>query len=457
MIRRAASAAAVVVLLAATPTAAEAATDLQAIVDGAEPGAVIELEAGTYRGGVVIDKPLTLRPAGDGEVVVDGGGVGTVITVDAPDVTIEGLVVRASGDTLDREEAGIYVNEPRAKILDNRLEDVLFGIFLHQAPDSVVRGNTIGAKDLFIARRGDGLRLWESHRTLVADNVVDGGRDAVFWFCDELTIRGNRISNGRYGLHFMYSDAVVVEGNALIDNSVGSYLMYSKDLTLRRNLISGNNGPSGYGVGLKDMDGAELADNLIVGNRVGVFLDNSPQTVGVTQEFHGNLVAYNQIGILFLPSVRGNVFWANAFVDNSVQVGVQGGGRFSGNAWTHEGIGNHWSDYAGYDADGDGIGDVPYRLDDLYDALLDRNPEIMLFAETPAAKALDLAARAFPVIEPRPKVVDEAPLVRPPRLPDPPFDLGVEPGPALFVASTLMLAFAGAVVGSARRPWRSSR
>ena len=429
--------------------AAQEPTDLQALIDDAAPGAVLDLAAGTYRGGVTIDKPLTIRS--DGAAVIDGGDDDTVITVEAPDVTLEGLVVRGSGDTLDREDSGIYVKAPRARIVDNRLEDVLFGIFLHQAPDSVVERNVIGAKDVFVARRGDGIRLWESHRTVVADNVVDGGRDAVFWFCDDLEIRGNRISNGRYGLHFMYSDRALVEANALIDNSVGSFLMYSKDLVLRRNLISGNNGPSGYGVGLKDMDGARLEDNLLVGNRVGVFLDNSPQTVGIEQWFRGNLFAYNQIGALFLPSVKNNVFWENSFVDNTVQVTVQGGGRFSGNRWTNDGVGNHWSDYAGYDADGDGIGDVPYRLDDLYDHLLDRNPEIMLFSETPAARALDLAARAFPVIKPRPKVEDPAPLIRPPAPPEPPFDLGVQPSATLLVGSIAMMAFAVVVVLSTRR------
>jgi nitrous oxidase accessory protein len=427
----------------------DASVDLQAIIDQASPGAVIELAPGTYAGGITIEKPLTLRASGD--VIIDGGGVGTVINVDASDVTLEGLVIRGSGDSLDRENAGVYVTAPRVRILDNRLEDVLFGVFLYQSPDSVVAGNIVVGKDLYVARRGDAIRLWESHRSLVEGNTIDGGRDTVFWFCDDVVIRGNLISNGRYGLHFMYSDRALVEGNALVDNSVGSFLMYSKDLVLRRNLISGNNGPSGYGVGLKDMDGAVLEANLLVGNRAGLFLDNSPQSVGIEQHFQGNLFAYNQIGVLFLPSVQGNVFWENSFIDNTVQVAVQGGGDFKGNTWTRDGVGNHWSDYAGYDADGDGLGDVPYRLDDLYDYLLDRNPEVMIFADTPASRALDLAARAFPVIQPRPKVEDDRPLIAPPALPDPPFALEVETGMELLGASMAMLTLAAGTVLSTRR------
>ncbi len=434
-------------LLGAAPAASDG--DLQALIDAAAPGATIELPAGVYRGDITIDKTLTLR--GTGGTVIEGTGTGTVVTVLAPDVTLEGLVIRRSGDSLDREHAGISVKAPRVKVVDNRLEDVLFGIFLYQSPDSVIRGNTVVSKDLFIARRGDAIRMWESHRTVVEGNVVDGARDVVLWFCDDAVIRGNLIANGRYGLHFMYSDRATIEDNALIDNSVGSFLMYSKDLVLRRNLISGNNGPAGYGVGLKDMDGSRLEDNLLVGNRAGVFLDNSPQSVGIEQTFEGNLFAYNQIGVLFLPSVKGNVFWGNSFVDNTVQVAVQGGGRFGGNTWTRDGIGNYWSDYAGYDADGDGFGDVPYRLDDLYDHLLDRNPELMLFADTPASRALDLAARAFPVIKPRPKVRDDRPLITPPPVPEPPFDLEVRPGGSLLAASILMLGVATTTVFAAQR------
>ena len=343
-----------------TATPAAAAGDLQAMIDAAEPGSVITVPTGTYDGNVVIDKPLTL--IGEGWPVIDGHGSGNVIEVLAPDVTISGFVIVNTGSSLDQENAGISVEEPRVTIVDNRLEDVLFGIFLRRSEGSLIAANEIGATGFDLARRGDGIRLWESPGSVIEGNVVRGGRDTVLWFSDDLILRDNEFTNGRYGIHFMYSDRAVVERNNLSGNSVGGFLMYSHDLTLKDNLITNNHGPSGYGIGLKDMDGLMATGNHLIGNRVGFYFDNSPATPGVEHRLEHNLFAYNEIGVLFLPSVTGNLFTKNAFVDNGEQVGVQGGGDFGDqNSWADAGVGNHWSDFAGYDADNDGVGDISYR------------------------------------------------------------------------------------------------
>ena len=182
-------------------TSAQSDFDLRAAVAAARPGATIHVPAGIYPAPLVIDKPLTL--IGEGMPTIQGDGTGDVVEINAPDVTLRGFVVRGSGDSLDAENAGITVGGKHVTIENNRVEDSLFGIYLHNAPDSVLRGNTVVGKDLPISRRGDGLKIWYSANTLVEDNSVHDSRDAVIWFSPGTTVRGNTMEHNRYGFHFM--------------------------------------------------------------------------------------------------------------------------------------------------------------------------------------------------------------------------------------------------------------
>ena len=56
--------------------AAAAEVPLQPLSDAAEPGSTLLLEAGTYGGGVIVDKPLTITATD--LVVVDGHNVDSV-------------------------------------------------------------------------------------------------------------------------------------------------------------------------------------------------------------------------------------------------------------------------------------------------------------------------------------------------------------------------------------------
>jgi nitrous oxidase accessory protein NosD len=49
-----------------------------------------------------------------------------------------------------------------------------------------------------------------------------------------------------------------------------------------------------------------------------------------------------------------------------------------------------------YDEDGDGIGEIPYTSESLFESLIDAKPELRIFGFSPVAKAIELASRAFP-------------------------------------------------------------
>ena len=440
---------------AGTPARGQAASpvafDLNAALAAAQPGDTIRVPAGEYAGPLIVDKPLILE--GDEGAVIQGPGDGDVVRLTAPGITLRGFTVRGTGISLDREHAAISVEAPGALVENNRVEDALFGIYLKKAADTVVRGNTILGKDLPISRRGDGIKIFYSDNSLLEGNMLRDSRDALIWFSPGTDVIGNVFEHGRYGMHFMQTSDHHIEGNVLRNNSVGIYLMYGTDYVLRNNLMLENRGPSGYGLGLKEVDRTLIEGNGFVSNRIGIYNDLSPLRPENTVELADNLFAYNEIGLLFLPNVRRNFFSGNNFVDNAEQVNISGGGELAGNEWSVDGRGNYWSDYVGFDADRDGVGDLPYATRSLYESMLAKHPELRLFQHSPAADALDLAAKAFPIFAPRPIMADPDPLTAPVQAPPLPLAPGMEaPAPlAGGLASAAMLGLALAVLAAGVR------
>jgi len=387
----------------------------QEALDRSLDGDVITVTSGNHFGNYVIDKSITIN--GVDWPVFDGGGSGNVFTVDAPDVTLNGLVIENSGNKLKNEDAGVEVNAPNVVIAGNRIQNTLFGVYLKQAPFGLIRDNVITGMDLEVQRRGDGIRVWYSSDTVIEDNDVSLVRDVVLWYSERLVVRNNNIHDGRYGLHFMYDDDALVENNRLTSNSVGAFLMYSRRLQMIGNVVGDNRGPSGYGIGLKDLDDAYVEGNLFADNRVGAYVDNSPRELKSTVEFIDNVFVLNDFGVRLMPSVKRNQYTGNSFVDNQEQVQVAGRGTIKENTWAVDGVGNYWSDYAGFDADNDGVGDVVYKSEKLFENLTDRHPNLRLLTFSPVTQAVDFAAKSFPFVRPEPKLTDPSPLVAPGKVP----------------------------------------
>lgn len=381
-------------------------TTITAALADAQTGDTIEVQGGTYPA-LVVEKSVNL--VGVAWPIIDGQGDGAVMVIAAPDVQFSGFLVRGSGNEPDRNHAGITVTAPRAVVEGNRLEDVLFGVYVAEGEDTVVRGNDItGKAEYETGRKGDGIRLWYSPRVIVEQNIIHETRDIVVWYSPDVVIRENVVQNGRYGVHLMYCDNATITDNQLLNNSVGAYAMYSNNVTITNNLISGQRGPSGYALGFKDADNVLVVNNVLVDNGGGIFLDGTPFSPQGFGRFENNIIAFNDIGVTLQPAVKGNVFSGNTFWENVAQMTIQGGGTPGSNEWQ----GNFWSDYTGFDADGDGFGDVPYQAERFFENLTDQEPRLRMLAYSPATQALEFAAQSFPIIRPQPKLTDSAPMMR---------------------------------------------
>ncbi len=378
----------------------------------AHDGDTIVVPAGSYHEHVVVDRAVRLvgRPG----AIIDGGGVGTVVRITASGAELRGLTIRGSGDSYTSEDAGIRLDHAASvRIADTRIEGALFGIFVVQADQCVIEGSTVVGKDLPVVRRGDGIRLWYSSGCRLAGNRVERSRDVIVWYSAGTVVEDNVVRTSRYGLHYMYSNDNVFRRNKFEDNQVGAAVMYSRRVELTDNAFSYSSGPAAYGLLLKDADDIFIVGNRFVHNTTGLFFDGAPQSKNGRVDVRGNLVARNDVGVALEPLSRDIRFWENAFVGNRSQVQIVGTGTAESNVWAVDGRGNYWSDAAVYDRDGDGVSELPYRVESTYEALADRYPELAFFDGTAGAEAIDFAARLFPIFAPRPKFVDTHPLVHP--------------------------------------------
>jgi nitrous oxidase accessory protein len=387
-------------------------TTIQDALAAAAEGDRIEVHGGVHAGPLRVEKRVTLE--GVGWPVIAGDGRDSVVFLSAPGIVLRGFEVRASGVEPDRDDSGIVVAAAGISVEGNRLRDVLVGIFVSQADGAILRGNDISGKPQYdLGRKGDGIRLWYSQGALIENNYLHETRDVVMWYSSNAVVRANRIEAGRYGIHLMYSHQTLIEENVLRDNSVGIFAMYSKGIILRQNDIRQQRGSSGYALGFKDADAVEVRGNLLVDNAVGIFIDNTPFTPGGYARFEGNIIAFNDIGVVLLTSTSGAQIEKNTFWENLEQAAIQGGGILEGNLWR----GNFWSDYTGFDADGDGQGETPYHAERSFENLTDREPLLRVLIYSPAAQAIELAAVSFPIFKPQPKLSDAQPGAQPGALP----------------------------------------
>ena len=376
---------------------------LQPLVDAAEEGTVLTLEPGTYAGPVVVDKPLTID--GRGQVVIDGGGKGTVVLLDTDGATLKGLTLRNSGSSHNDLDSGVQVRGNFNVIKDNRIEDCLFGVDLQQSKNNIVRRNHISSKDVEIGMRGDAVRLWYSFDNQVTDNVIRNARDTVVWYSKDNLIARNDARGGRYSLHFMYSQTNTVEDNHYEGNTVGIFLMYSDGVIVRNNTITRSLGPAGVGIGFK-----ETSDAIIEGNRIlycanGLYLDVSPYQPETINQIRNNVISYNGVGVRWLNDWQGNEFTGNRFKGNITQIVVEGGKTANRNLWED----NHWDDYEGFDRDGDGVGDTPYQLYTYADRLWMDVPQAQFFKGSPILEVIDFLERLAPFSAPNLMVQDPRP------------------------------------------------
>lgn len=442
---------------ATTAATSMSAEDVQALITAAPVGSRVQVPAGSYRGHLVIDKPLVVEAAG--RVVLDGGGRGTVVTITSDDVTLRGFHVANTGGQIE-EGAAIKVVEAARVILErNHLESFYTGIAALGAKDLRIRDNVIvgsgqvsadaghaldgspsgqstAASDTHADHtgytdappdpaagpgprgQGDGISLWNTQAVTIASNTIAGVRDGIYLsYADAVLADSNEVRSSRYAVHSMFGAGITLFGNHISGNLAGIVLMYSKDVLVGRNaVIDHRSAGTGVGVAIKDVAGMRLAENVIARNRVGLRLEGTQRTAGAEATVLRNRISANSIGVSLTASADVG-FAANTFEGNLNDVYAAGQNVARRNDWSYQGTGNRWSAYAGYDLDADGVGDVPHTAGGVLQVVIAAAPALEVFGTSPALHVLASAQglweldRGAIVTDHSPRTDDPAPVL----------------------------------------------
>ncbi|MDX8367420.1 nitrous oxide reductase family maturation protein NosD [Cytobacillus sp. IB215665] len=377
-------------LLVVTPD-----TSIQQVINKAPEGGKVVITKGVYVENIIIEKPIYLI-AEEG-VVLHGNNTGSVITINSPEVIVEGFHITQSGR--DDNDAGIFVKSSNVTIKSNTFTDVHFGIYV-EGNDNLIVNNFITSYPVHFAKRGNGVHLFSGNNNVVKENTINEVQDGVYIdFATNSKVIDNEITQSRYAVHFMYGEGGVVQGNYLVSNINGLMIMASERIHIYANTFAKQLSYHGYGALIYDSDNITLMDNKIIQNSNGIALQNARQC-----EVNHNAVAGNHVGISILANNEGCKITNNNFMGNVAQIKLitEEKGFYN----------NYWDDYRSFDLSGDGIGEIPYKTGSMYNEILSRQPYIQFYFESPAIKMWTTVESMVPSLSVA-NIVDPFPLVEP--------------------------------------------
>lgn len=367
------------------PSPSSASFDLQAMIDQAKEGAVIQLKNQTYNGNITIDKPIEI--VGSEKTVIKGDGTGNVISVHAPKVKLRKLTVTHGG--MDRnsaeEYAAIKLYTNQNLVDDITVENSYHGIYLSQAHENTIqRVHISGLGKNEIANQGNGIHVYYSNQNKLIENTIEGTRDGMFFdYAHNNYIEKNTIRHTRYGLHYMYSDHNQFINNVFTFNTGGAAIMNSNHLSLTNNQFVFNYGHRSFGLLLLSANNIDITDNLFFLNQRGLYIDQS-----TNNKISGNQISKNQIGIELWASSNLQIFTNNHFNENTIPaVSLGGQGQ---NVWHENGIGNDWGkSFPLIDLNQDQIGDEKVSYHSSLHQLIEKQELTYLFLKSPAIKGYE--------------------------------------------------------------------
>ncbi len=372
-------------------------------VSTAREGDQIIIDGGLYfESNITIDKKLHI--IGKNNPIIDGSNSRTdeVFVIQADSVIIENLQIQNVGPSFVKDLAAIRVQRKQNFIIkNNTIVGTMFAIYLEYAENGEVSRNTITGTESNVLSAGNGIHAWNCQAIDIVGNTVINQRDGIYFeFVNDSRITNNVCKdNLRYGLHFMFSNDDEYSNNIFTNNNAGVAVMFSKNIIMHDNKFFNNWGGSSYGLLLKEIYDAEIYDNYFNKNSIGIRVEGSSRINYSNNDFINNGWGIKIAGGCYDNNITSNNFISNAF-DLSIESTI--------NSNTFDG--NYWSRNNGYDLNGDGIADEPYRPVELYNYIVTKTPEATILLRSIFLDIINLSEKVTPIFTPH-NVIDNTPLM----------------------------------------------
>ena len=273
---------------------------IQDAIDSAAPGDTIYVWAGVYYENIVVNKTLTIIGNSSSDTTINGGGSGSVVTLEANGVNITGFEITGSGGSAN--DAGInLVSTWYCRVRDNIITGNRHGIQLGLSRHNTIENNNV------TSNTGTGIRLrWISGLSSSTQN----------------TIANNTISDNAAGFYFAsYNDNNEIINNTVKDNNGHGISIYrSNSNQVINNTVTNN---SNNGISLDMVETTVVEANHVNHNNNGIWVASWTDSI----YSKSNIIRYNTMsnntryGLQMGPRSEYN-YASHNIISNSSQYGI---------------------------------------------------------------------------------------------------------------------------------------
>ncbi|MFB6187077.1 MAG: nitrous oxide reductase family maturation protein NosD, partial [Halobacteriaceae archaeon] len=154
---------------------------IQQALAAAEPNDTVRLKGWFNATPVVNTTGITVTSVAGHRAVINGSAEGNVLTINATNVTIAHLWIRNSGYHPAKNDAAIWVDGDGTRVVNVRLTEFTFGIWLNGVSGAYIANNTIVGRERIhpLTMRGNGIQVWKTTDSVIAHNRITDVRDGV--------------------------------------------------------------------------------------------------------------------------------------------------------------------------------------------------------------------------------------------------------------------------------------